>query len=403
MRPAHVWADDLTGAAEFARLWQDWSGRDVRVRLGRPGPGTVGTVRTGDTDGANGTAGDVDTVWDLDLRHDADADVLHAMTALAAGVDPTATVFVKLDSRLRGPVRVYLDALLGSGRPVVLCPANPGLGRVTVDGWHVDGSTESVDLARLGSGLPHRHLGRADYRRLPALARADGPLLITADVATPADLERLALACVGIPHATFAGSAPFLAGLLRTPDPAAPGDGTATHAVGTRAPAAVRTLLAVLGTTEPVSHAQFDALEARHRAIRIAVPADGGGRDSAVHRARSTLARGGHVALTLPTAAASAPRDRASMDSLAAACAATLAGAAPDVALLLSGGHTARLVLDRLGLRDLRTLPSTVAAVARLCAPDGRTVWTKPGSYGEPRLLLDLLDLLGATSARARS
>ncbi|WP_154792567.1 four-carbon acid sugar kinase family protein [Occultella kanbiaonis] len=406
MRPAHVWADDLTGAAEFARLWQASTGRDVHVRLGRPGasPPPEGM--------------DADTVWDLDVRHHDDTAARDAVTALLAGPTPVATPFLKLDSRLRGPVRAYLAALLTSGRPVVLCPANPALGRLTVAGRHGDAddaATEPVTLTELGSGLAHRHLGRAEYDELPGLLSGPDPILLTADVSTTADLDRLAAACVGHPRAVFAGSAAFLGALARTPSepeadagtpvatstapaghpPKAPG--TAAPGLGATGPVTVRSLLAVLGTGEPISRVQVEALSSRDPVTQIVLPTEGTDRDAvaaAVHRARAGLARGEHVVLTLPSTAAGAAarRDRAGMASLAAACAATLAGAPPEVGLFLSGGHTARLVLEQLGLRDLRTTPSAVETVAQLYAPDGRTIWTKPGSYGGPSDLLDLLE-----------
>ncbi|CAM3625520.1 four-carbon acid sugar kinase family protein [Occultella aeris] len=403
MRPAHVWADDLTGAAEFARLWQSGTGRDVHVRLGRPDPTTPAA------------SADEDTVWDLDLRHHDDAEALRVVTTALAATDSAATVFLKLDSRLRGPVRAYVSAVLQAGRPVLLCPANPAMGRLTVAGRHGDAGTYTsaqtdtdnfspVSLTELGSGLAHRHLGRTDYDLIPPLLSRGDPILLTVDISTAADLDRLAAAGARHPHATFAGSAPFLGALARTVRDPAPeaSEAPVRSALVATGPAPVRALLAVLGTSEHISRVQVDALAARDKLTQIVLPAEGTDPDAmavAVRRARAGLARGEHVILTFPVTGAATQRERAGMDALVSACAGALTGAPPDVALLLSGGHTARLVLERLDLRDLRSAPSAVTPVARLYAPDGRTIWTKPGSYGGAGILLDLLQPTAASLA----
>src|SRR5699024_10698917 len=103
------------------------------------------------------------------------------------------------------------------------------------------------------------------------------------------------------------------------------------------------------------------------------------------------LARGAHVVLTAaPPTIPAGHHPPETMAALAATCAAALTGVGPEVALYLSGGHTARTVLDRLHLTDLRTVPGSGDVVARLITGDRRTILTKPGSHGGPRTLLDL-------------
>ena len=62
-------------------------------------------------------------------------------------------------------------------------------------------------------------------------------------------------------------------------------------------------------------------------------------------------------------------------------------------ALVLTGGETARAVLDRLGVRSLRPVRADAGAVTAL-ADDGRTVVTRPGSFGHGAALADIVTTL---------
>lgn len=378
---SQVWADDLTGAAEAAHTWQIASGGDVRILLGIPEQPTT----------------EPRTVCDLDLRHGTDAEVRARLEPAADRLDGHTSLFFKMDSQLRGPVHTYLEVLLDTGRPVVLSAANPALGRITADGrHHVPGSAgPGAVLRSVFAGLPHHHLAAAEYDQLPGLLTGSTPALVTADVGSETDLDRLARYCHLGPQLHAAGSAPFLGALARG-EVSRRDRGAAAGAPSrpTRQPRPVRQLLAVLGTTEPAGHAQVSALRDRDpQTALVTAPATADPRAVAesARRVQDALARGTHAVLTPPpqhTPAGHRPAD--AMAALAATCAAALAGAGADVALYLSGGHTARRVLDRLGLTDLRLVPGSHGAVARLLAPDGRTILTKPGSYGERNTLLDL-------------
>ncbi|SEE75072.1 four-carbon acid sugar kinase family protein [Ruania alba] len=377
MTVAQVWADDLTGAAEAAHTWQNASGGDIRILLGIPERPTPESR----------------TVCDLDLRHSTDAEVRARLEPAADQLDGHTSLFFKVDSQLRGPVRTYLEVLLDTGRPVVLSAANPALGRITADGRHhvpdAAGGGPPAELRSVFAGLPHHHLGAAEYDQIPSLLTGDTPTLVTADVSSGADLARLARSCRSGPRLHAAGSAPFLDALARSE---VSGRGPAA---GTGVPSRpVQQLFAVLGTTEPTGHAQVQALRERDpRTALVTAPATEDTRaiaESARH-VRAALARGVHAVLTPPPDhTAAGHRTAEAMAALAATCRAALPGAGADVCLYLSGGYTARRVLDRLGFTELRLIPGTHDVVAHLVAPDGRTVLTKPGSYGDRNTLIDL-------------
>lgn len=379
-----VWADDLSGAAEAADTWQRASGRSIRIRLG----------------GADQVLSAEATVWDLDLRHLTAADVQARLAPAAARLGRETSVFFKVDSQLRGPVRGYVDALLATGRSVVLSAANPALGRITTDGCHhVPGAETVAELRALFAGLGHHHLAAADYEQLPDLLTAEPPVLVTADVSSAADLDRLAQHCRHGPPAHTAGSAPFLGALAQratgrhgpsVQEAAAPDQIPMSIPV----PTPVRQLLAVIGSTEAAGRAQVAALQQRDpqtAAVKAPATPEAHAVAASARQVRDALARGVHTVLS-PAALAypGAYRSSETMAALAATCHAAIAGVGNAVALYLSGGHTARQVLEQLGLTTLRTAPSGHRAVARLIATDGRTILTKPGSYGDRTTLLDL-------------
>jgi uncharacterized protein YgbK (DUF1537 family) len=64
-----------------------------------------------------------------------------------------------------------------------------------------------------------------------------------------------------------------------------------------------------------------------------------------------------------------------------------------DPALVLTGGETARAVLDRLGVTRLRPVGHDRGAVTAL-TDGGRTVVTRPGSFGTGVTLAELVTSL---------
>ncbi|NGN62679.1 4-hydroxythreonine-4-phosphate dehydrogenase, partial [Streptomyces sp. A7024] len=70
---------------------------------------------------------------------------------------------------------------------------------------------------------------------------------------------------------------------------------------------------------------------------------------------------------------------------------ATLAAAAPGRPdLVLTGGETARRVLDALGITELHPAGEIHHGAVRSHSREGRTVVTRPGSYGDDHSLLTI-------------
>ncbi|GAB2623533.1 four-carbon acid sugar kinase family protein [Pseudactinotalea suaedae] len=351
-----MWADDLTGAAEVADLLAARTGRPVTLALG---PEATATTATGQI-----------VVRDFDLRHSSDAVARSVLAQELARTAAADRVFLKLDSQLHGPVAGCLAAMLDGGRATLLSAANPAMGRVTNEGIHrvvgPDGVT-ATRLADLLAGVPHRVV---DGRSLTTAG--DAPEILAADATDQSDLD--ALASAAVEHGLdLAGAAALMAALLGS-----------TDSVPSPAPRAGGRLVAVVGSTEPAAHAQV-AAAASHRTVSVVAVAPDDVRN-AVTTANEARRQGRDVVL------ARGPGP-AGLGALAEAAAAVIGGCDPEQTMVvLTGGHTARLVLDRLGVRSLEAVPDQAGAMVRLRAPSGLTVFTKPGSYGGPDAVLALLD-----------
>ncbi|WP_238431265.1 four-carbon acid sugar kinase family protein [Streptomyces cavernae] len=154
-------------------------------------------------------------------------------------------------------------------------------------------------------------------------------------------------------------------------------------------PVADRPVLVVVGTAEPTAAAQiaqlvaFGAhhipLPARHLTRRCPVPAD------TLAQLLLVLERPG---VTVVSIASGTPVDPAAAGSLVAGLARTVAEVAYDTDLVLTGGETARRVLDALGVTRLEPVGQIHHGAVHSRTPDGRSVVTRPGSHGETDSLL---------------
>jgi 4-hydroxythreonine-4-phosphate dehydrogenase len=71
-----------------------------------------------------------------------------------------------------------------------------------------------------------------------------------------------------------------------------------------------------------------------------------------------------------------------------------LAGHRPD--LVLTGGETARAVIDAIGLTDLRPIHEVHHGAVVSVASDGRSVATRPGSFGDGDSLVAIAGYLAS-------
>lgn len=351
-------ADDLSGAAETAGAVAATAGAPVELRLDAS-PEALPEVLAIDT-------------------HSRALRAAAAGPAVLAAIEHAGArsfVYKKVDSLLRGHIGAEARALRMSGRRVAAALAVPRVGRTVSGGIvHVHG----VPLT--SSGLlagEHEHECIADAlgvealvipvetirsRELDAVVRStlDGGLVPIFDGEIQNDLDAVAATLVRLdrrPVVLAAGGlarsiAPLL-GLRGGVPRFAPGADRVLVVVGTRATSAARqaTLLVELGlrgmVLRPGEQLELD---------------------------------GGDAVVTL---AADAAWDGASLDdALTSAARAVLAlGGRTD--LVLTGGDTARRVLDALGVRRLHSELELEDGTVLSTTDDGAAVVTRPGSFGD--------------------
>ncbi len=409
-----VVADDLSGAAECAS--------HALLRVSRSAVVLAGSDTTAPS--LRPTA--VLTV-DADSRRRSEDDAVRAVRTAAVLVAGAPVVVKKVDSLLRGHVAAEVAALAEElQRTPVVAVANPALDRVVRDGvLHVGGTPlHDTDLwaveptaapTRVAEALhpfptvlvPHPVVALGVDAVADALvAAADARLVAVCDAVTEADLEVVHAAATRVSsHALLVGSGALAAVAARalSPEPrhVAPSSAEPTDTAPQPrhdAPSVrgtVRSALFVLGTRAPGLADQLDRLSAARSAHTVLVRPEHLLTDPEGVRRRLVAAQpGGVVVVTLDPAA---PADPSRARRFAEALADVVAPAADAYdALFLSGGETARAVLDRLGVDVLDVVAEVETGTVVSIRPGGRAVVTRPGSFGDAdslvRVAAHLLD-----------
>jgi hypothetical protein len=405
--------DDPTGTQAMAdvSVVLDWSERDVWDAV-KPGDRAVHVL-------TNSRA------------HDgAEAARLVASAARAARARfPDARLVLRGDSTLRAHVWEEYEALRGvvaPGRanvPLVLVPALPSAGRVTVAGVHMlerDGErvplheTEyardgglayaSADLAQWAHERSGGRLRAADaIRTAPvdvaaAIATAAGgarPVAVVPDAASDADLQLIAegfRAAEEVGLSAIVRCAPAFAAALSGSAATRPAD----------APTGDHGVLVICGSFVSGATAQLAELERRRPgtsvAVRVAALA-GDGWDTEAARgaaeARDRIAAGG-----LAVVMTDRRRDTGLIDPVAqrrvAASLAQIARRVRAGVVVAKGGITSAVTArDGLGARVARVAGPLMTGVALWRLPDGIAYVVVPGNVGGPALLADLVDAIG--------
>lgn len=395
-----VVADDLSGAAESATTLTGLAGgRGVPVHL-------LG----GDTAPEPGDGSPI--VLDTDTRATPPERIAVRFEPVAALLGGHDILVKKVDSLLRGPYTAELEWLRGLGRTVVLAPALPSSDRIVRDGrvfvrgvplaetptWAIEPAAPPPTLQKSFSNAAHAPLSliRGAPEELTRVI-ASSPGVLVCDAETADDLRRIVRAAL-----TGTGSTPILAGssaMVRAvadelakpaarldPQPGTPpdrGESDATTAAGHVG--TVEAVTFVVGTAEPSAQRQLGRLESagahvfRLEPLRmLADPPAASGADIAAALDHRVTA----LAFDLD-----AGFDHGLSERLAAALAHALAAAGTPTAsaraFVLTGGQTARAILDAWHVRTLTVVDEidTGAALAR--TDTGATVVTRPGSFGD--------------------
>jgi len=373
-----ILADDLSGAAEAAATFL---GRDLATTL----------VLEPSTARHAGVA-----VVDTNTRPMPSADAERHLRAALDAVPADRLVLSKIDSLLRGHVGMTVDMLARRG-PVVLAAGLPVQQRTIRGGVpHVAGTPlRETDLWRLEAAEPPRRLTDLfEHRAWDCLAPNAIPLAAAAgavavcDITTDADLDAVVRIGLKIPGVQFVGTSALAAALART-RPAGP----TTVALGRRAP-----VLVVAGTGAPIAATQVSALRAGGAAHRELAAANllAGLSDADVDAVAALLTRRAVTAITVSGDAAPG-RSSEIARQLGRFVDAVQRRADVEPDLALTGGETARAVIDALGIDTLRPVDVVHHGAVVSEASDGRRIVTRPGSFGDRNSLADIAIHLTST------
>lgn len=371
-------ADDLSGAAETAAVF----GIPSRVHL--VSDAQVPHAAPED---------DVVRVFDLDTRYSVPAVAEAAFRAILHGHDASRT-FIKVDSLLRGNVAAATGAAVQVGRGVVFSPALPSAGRTVVNGvplvgsmplaatrlWQSEDHAPPAGVSSLLSELPVRLVSLVELRSgaLSAIleeARRES-VVAAADAESAADLAIIA-------EAAWCGDEPaVLVGSRGLAEAAGAALGMAAASPPRERSARI---LVVVGSADAAAHRQFERLSSDLA-------------PTTVHHSPGSLLDGSAGRFRVEgslTAVRISPDERIAPNAsheLADRFAASVADALDEVDLseltiVLIGGETARLLLDRLGVRhvDVQGTDGGGIVFGVAATEDGRRirVVTRPGSFGD--------------------
>ena len=377
-----ILADDLSGAAEAAAALGAGSRPALHLWPHLPATATARPV-----------------VLDLDSRHVPAAEAQARVRAALSAVTDSVPILTKIDSLLRGNIAAQVAPLVGANRIVVFTPALPPQQRTVVDGvlyergvpmhltplWALEPNEPPTTVAQSLGDLPVHGIPVATVRsaHLAQALRETAGSVAVCDAETQADLEELVAAgFAACDDPRFVGSAALaraLAPRLR---------GTENLPAPTVAPRPGGGVLYVLGTGSQAATEQSRLLAegtgARVRALgpdELVRLTD----DDVGTRALAWAEDLRQGSLVVRVKAVSVPGVSGTdiVAALARLVRATVAAAVGwPVRLVLTGGQTARAVLDALGCRSLELVCEVHPGAVLLTSDDGLLVATRPGSHG---------------------
>ncbi|MEU1665412.1 four-carbon acid sugar kinase family protein [Streptomyces sparsogenes] len=293
-----------------------------------------------------------------------------------------------------GPARTALIPLTAvrASRRTLLSALRAALaeGRVAVCDAETDADLDAVVEAALADGPATRLVGSgglaAALGRHLAAGEPPGPARAIFEAeASAADAVCPATPTARTTQTARRGAVAGVAGPRRSP-----GQGPGDAGPPSPAPAAAgpRPLLVVVGTAEPSAAEQIRRLAADGATV-VRLPArDLCADDPSAPAARPLPPPADGVTVVAPEPATAGPppdgvTPRRLVRGLARAVAAAVARRDGAVDLVLTGGETARRVLDALGVTELHPVGQVHHGAVHLRTPDGRSVVTRPGSFGD--------------------
>lgn len=422
-----IQADDFSGAAEVGECFAR-QGFDTRILL-EPSSATSDVVV-------------VDTHSRSSSTEEAAAAVARVFGSREAARTPV--LFKKIDSLWRGNVGAEVAALTDLGCHVLVAGALPQLRRTVVDGrpyadgvplagtglWHAESASPPSRVADVLAQSSAQALDLDAVRspdlaeRLRQLFSGDDAVTVVADGETEADLEAVVDALSRLEYSAggrgivLVGTGGIAAVLAQTLRPGAragasigipvPARNAQTSAEGSGASQlpeghAARPVLAVVGSASGAARRQLRELQAGGFVLVGLSPEElrQPGTAAKLRTVREALGAGEAVALTVVAEQVDPHEAGAIVRNLGRFVSRVLDPQSPDAQspgpaavvgpdLILTGGETAREVLERLGIRALEPLGAEQHGAVVSLADDGRLVGTKPGSFGDDLALLQL-------------
>jgi 4-hydroxythreonine-4-phosphate dehydrogenase len=415
-----IQADDFSGAAEVGECFAR-QGFDTRILLG-PSSATSDVVVV-DTHSRSAFA---------EVAAAAVARVFEDPDALQ-----TPVLFKKIDSLWRGNVGAEVAALTDLGYQVLVAGALPQLRRTVVDGrpyadgvpladtglWNAEAAAPPSRVADVLVRSSVQGLDLAEVRspnlaeRLLQLFSSADAVTVVADGEAEADLEAVVAALAQLDYAAggrrivlvgTGGIAAVLAQSLRpqgrpATDTSVPArNAQAAGNSGSPDPAGGRAawpVLAVVGSASDAARRQLRELQAGGFILVGLRPEElrHPGTPPKLSVVSEALSAGDPVALTVVAETVDPLEAGEIVGNLGLFVSGVLDTQPQDPAaavvlpdLILTGGETAREVLERLGIRALEPLGAEQHGAVVSLADDGRLVGTKPGSFGDDQALLQL-------------
>lgn len=422
-----VVADDLTGACDTGHTFAA-RGYQTRVLIDREA--------TAETDVL---------VVDTDSRYDPPEKAAESIRA-AIDAHPTAVVYKKIDSTLRGNLTAEIDAALAAveaatndAGQAIVAPASPATGRTTACGHHLVAGALVTDTdpgqdpekgpksAHLPSLLvettyPVAHIGIGTVARgAPAVAErlrelGEEPRIVTADATHAAHLKAVAAGARRLDTPTvYAGSAGLAEHVSLPP---ATGVDHAEPRAGPSPPEDAHGVLGITGSVAPATLAALDAvptdvLVSIDPAAAIKHPAVTAERAS--DRACRAIDREGRAVVTaadepeavdraLEAGATAGLTPQETRDRIAEALTAItvdIVETGQPHGVFLTGGDTASSVLDALEATAIQLTGEAVETGIPLATVEGGAVAgsaliTKAGAFGSAETVVNCLDRLEA-------
>jgi uncharacterized protein YgbK (DUF1537 family) len=372
-----VVADDLTGAADCAAgLARGGSVPVVWSIAGGPVPPVLAV--------------------DTDSRWLPAAEAAARVAAVVAALPPSARLYKKIDSTLRGPVAAEVlsavrtrAAALGP-QVAVVAAAYPETGRTVVEGVvRIAGRIlPGGDIGALFRGATTARIGLAEVERgsehLVVLLAATAAEVVICDAVTPRHLAAVAAAADALPRRVVGVGSGGLARHLTAPPGSPPGSGASGPAPLTGPVSVQAPVVTIVGSLARLARTQADRLAALPGVAVV------GPDPAAVSRA---LRAGRDVLVTAGSLGAHPLADPAVADRLAAAVA---RAAGPVGAVVATGGDTARAWLRHVGATALLVHDEMTPGIVRGTpdVPGAPPLVSKAGSFGRPDTLAEIRDTL---------